>query len=254
MKRSASPNNYILALLALLPMGSASVVFAESKSMSKIPAPRKTQAPMVIENSNPNGAQNPATKTAPGRAIASSEKASAQQQSDANPAAANQPHANFSGTNLALNKPVKQSSDLVHPTVEPSKVNAKNATDGKTDGDFTHGSVTHTQMDPNAWLDIDLGKAKSINGVVVWNRTDCCKERLTHYWVFISSKPFAANDKAETLKNKPGVWAKQGTLPDPSWAIPADGVKGRFVRIQLADDPGSVHSALSLAEVQVFGK
>ena len=50
-------------------------------------------------------------------------------------------------TNLALGKPAAQSSTL---TGWGSAVGASKAVDGNTDGNFSDGSVAHTNFDANA--------------------------------------------------------------------------------------------------------
>lgn len=55
---------------------------------------------------------------------------------------------------------------------------ASRATDGNLDGVFNAGSVTSTNSGPNGWLEIDLGAPRAIGTVTVYNRTDCCSERL----------------------------------------------------------------------------
>lgn len=52
------------------------------------------------------------------------------------------------------------------------------AIDGDTNGVFPDGSVTHTSSERGAWWEVDLGQEVLIDRVVVWNRTDCCTERL----------------------------------------------------------------------------
>ncbi len=50
---------------------------------------------------------------------------------------------------------------------------ARRAIDGKTDGEYTAGTSTHTQEgtdDP--WWEVDLGREVPIERIVVWNRTD----------------------------------------------------------------------------------
>ena len=150
-----------------------------------------------------------------------------------------------SPNNLAANKTATQSSTLAgYPTAV-----AGSAVDGNTDGGFFNGSVTHTNIDTNAWWQVDLGTSSSISSVVVWNRTDCCSSRLNDYWVFVSDTPFLATDTPATLQNRAGtVSSHQTTTPSPSStiSIPA---QGRYVRVQL-----SGINNLSLAEVQVFGQ
>jgi hypothetical protein len=148
------------------------------------------------------------------------------------------------GSNLSIGKTATESSVLSgYPTAT-----ASNAVDGNTDGKFYDGSVSHSNLETNPWWQVDLGASATVNSVVVWNRTDCCGDRLSDYWVFISSTPFASTDTPATLQVRAGTWSShQTTAPNPSVSIPA-GFAGRYVRIQLS---GSNY--LSLAEVQVMG-
>jgi hypothetical protein len=58
------------------------------------------------------------------------------------------------------------------------------AVDGRTDGRYCAGSCTHTHSQRRAWWKVNLGKTYSINKVVVWNRVDCCRNRLNNFDVF----------------------------------------------------------------------
>ncbi len=155
---------------------------------------------------------------------------------------------NFPGAgyaNVAVNKPATQSSTL--GGYGPSTA-ASSAVDGNTDGNFSHGSVTHTNNNANAWWQVDLGYSAAVSSIVVWNRTDCCGDRLSDYWVFVSDTPFNPNDTPATLQNRPGTWSShQTTQPNPSATISIPGAQGRYVRVQLSGT-----NWLSLAEVQVF--
>ncbi|CAM5382596.1 hypothetical protein GCM10010329_13770 [Streptomyces spiroverticillatus] len=128
---------------------------------------------------------------------------------------------------------------------------ASRAVDGNTDGNHGAGSVTHTAEPSNqAWWQVDLGKSSRLGSVDVWNRTDCCADRLKNYWVFASAEPLTANT-VEEARNTPGVTAihvtEQAGRPSRI-ALPA-GTTARHVRIQLE----STTMPLSLAEVQVRG-
>jgi azurin len=47
------------------------------------------------------------------------------------------------------------------------------AIDGKTDGNYTHNSITHTEEGVNnPWWELDLGGNQPIESIVIWNRTD----------------------------------------------------------------------------------
>jgi len=148
-------------------------------------------------------------------------------------------------TNLAVNKVATQSSTLPdYPTTGAAK-----AVDGNTDGGFFNGSVTHTNPEANAWWQVDLGTTPTINSVVVWNRTDCCSDRLNDYWVFASNTPFAATDTPTTLQGRANTFASHQTaVPSPSPTINV-AQAARYVRVQLSGT-----NPLSLAEVQVFGQ
>jgi hypothetical protein len=50
---------------------------------------------------------------------------------------------------------------------------AKRAIDGNTNGDYhAANSVSHTASEDNPWWEVDLGSARPVERVVVWNRTD----------------------------------------------------------------------------------
>ncbi len=46
------------------------------------------------------------------------------------------------------------------------------AIDGNTDGEFKSGSVTHTAIQKDPWLELDLGSMQPIESLAIWNRTD----------------------------------------------------------------------------------
>ena len=149
------------------------------------------------------------------------------------------------GTDLALGQSATQSSTLPG---SPTAV-AASAVDGNTDGNFYDGSVTATNLETNAWWQVDLGTSATVNSIVIWNRTDCCSNRLSDYWVFVSNTPFSPTDTPSTLQNRVGTFSSHQTAaPNPSTTIAAGGAQGRYVRVQLTGT-----NYLSLAEVQVFG-
>ena len=42
--------------------------------------------------------------------------------------------------------------------------------DGNTDGEFSNRSVSHTKIEQDPWIEVDLGEVKSIDRVALWNR------------------------------------------------------------------------------------
>jgi hypothetical protein len=130
--------------------------------------------------------------------------------------------------NLAQGKPARQ------PSTYNAEGIAAHAVDGNTDGQFAHGSVTHTGLMAQPWWEVDLGQSQPIGSVVLWNRTDCCSERLSGFNLLLSdddtnwqSYPYAGTAPASVTFN----------VNRPA----------RYVRVQL-DGTGY----LSLAEVQVL--
>jgi hypothetical protein len=146
------------------------------------------------------------------------------------------------GPNLALSKAATQSSSY-----GPGSLAAL-AVDGNTNGNYPAGSVTATLSDANAWWQVDLGSSATVNSIAIWNRTDCCWDRLADYWVFVSDTSFGATDTPSTLQNRAGTWGSHQTAaPIPSTTVAVGGAQGRYVRVQLTGT-----NYLSLAEVQVF--
>jgi hypothetical protein len=101
--------------------------------------------------------------------------------------------------------------------------------------------VTHTFVDSPAWWEVDLGQERSIETVEIWNRTDCCGDRLSNYYVLVSDSPNPQPGDGGVLE-----FFRVGPAGSPT-TITVDGA-GRYVRVQLLD-PGVV----SLAEVVVMG-
>ncbi|MFF8843783.1 hypothetical protein ACF08N_13855 [Streptomyces sp. NPDC015127] len=54
--------------------------------------------------------------------------------------------------------------------------------------------MTHTAEPSNqAWWQVDLGTNACVDQVQVWDRTDCCADRLTDFWVLTSAHPITAD-------------------------------------------------------------
>jgi RHS repeat-associated protein len=144
-----------------------------------------------------------------------------------------------SQTNLALGKTATQSSEGWGGT--PSR-----AVDGNTSGNWGDSSTTHTNSDYQAWWQVDLGSVQPINSIKVWNRTDCCGERLYDSYVLVSDAPFTSTDLTATL-NQAGAsnYYTPGQTGTPTTLTVNR--TGRYVRVQLTGT-----NFLSLAEVQIM--
>ena len=147
--------------------------------------------------------------------------------------------------NVALGKEATQKSTGYD--APPSR-----AVDGNTDGAFFNNSVTHTaEPETEAWWQVDLGASHAVDSVDVWNRTDCCSDRLKDFWVLTSEQPITGDSLAEA-RATPGVTAVHVAeqAGRPTVVDVPDGTAARYVRVQLA----STSNPLTLAEVQVRGR
>jgi len=131
------------------------------------------------------------------------------------------------------------------------------AVDGNTNGDFGAGSVTHTYDSYQPWWQVDLGAATPISTIDIWNRTGCCPDRLSNFYVFTSSTPFAFADAGSTLNAICGTTVLgsscAGAKYQTAYPAPASSfsfnLTARYVRVQLTGSG----IPLSLAEVVVHG-
>lgn len=130
--------------------------------------------------------------------------------------------------NLAYHRPATQSSTAFGGT--PNR-----ATDDSTNGAWSANSVTHTNSEAGAWWQVDLGKEYRIGRVDIFNRTDCCSDRLSNFDVEVSQTGSA--------------WTQLYVAGPvgPSVSVDFAGAKAQYVRVKLRGT-----NYLSLAEVRVW--
>ena len=150
------------------------------------------------------------------------------------------------GTSVSAPVNVSQGKVATQSSIAFDGVPAR-AVDGSTNGNWSVGSTTHTNNDANAWWQVDLGSSYTLGSVVLFNRTDCCADRLTNFYVFVSSTDLTGRTYANILADAT-VKKFQVTGQAPASLAVALNAAGRYVRVQLAGT-----NSLSLAEVQVFG-
>ena len=146
----------------------------------------------------------------------------------------------ISTSNVALNKPARQSSTYGAGL-------ASYANDGNTTGSSPWSAdLQHTASEPNPWWEVDLGSLSQIDEIVLFNRTDGSQNRLSNFYVLISSTQMTGSlsqllaDNSITQIYFPGAAGIQENL--------LTNATGRFVRIQLGGN-GILH----MAEVEVLG-
>ena len=115
---------------------------------------------------------------------------------------------------------------------------ASRAIDGNTNGNFGNGSVTHTWGGRQAWWRVELPFETDIQKIRLWNRDDCCKERLSNSDVFILDD----NNNAVTSR----YIGDASQMREITFDFPG-GIFGQAVLVKLRG-----RDYLSLAEVEVL--
>ena len=147
--------------------------------------------------------------------------------------------------NLALQGTATQSSTFAN--TQADFFSAARAIDGDLSGGSDAGSLSHTEAEAEAWWELDLGRVVDIDTIRLWNRNDCCSERLSNFHVMVSAQPFSTEDLALSR-------TQNGVIDYPTTGVAGRQTdikiaeQGRYIRVQLEGG-----EALHLAEVQVFG-
>ncbi|MEM8863300.1 MAG: discoidin domain-containing protein, partial [Chloroflexota bacterium] len=151
--------------------------------------------------------------------------------------------------NLAIGQPVVSSSVANGST-------ARDAIDGVAIGDFALGSVFKSEPEANPWWQVDLfeneSDAYTIHEIIIYPRTDCCREQLNDFYLFVSNTDMGGRTHTELL-NDPNVWVTQWTENDLLLAEKISlsvSAIGRYVRIQRLGSEQTV----AMAEVVVMGE
>ncbi len=116
--------------------------------------------------------------------------------------------------------------------------NPQRGIDGNTDGQWGGGSVTHTNGEPS-WWEVDLMDTYYISYMRIWNRLDCCSERLTNFTITVLDF------------EREVVWEETflpggGQINGPFLTIEDVEAEGQFVRVEM---PGPY---LSIAELEIL--
>jgi hypothetical protein len=143
-------------------------------------------------------------------------------------------------TNLARGKTATQSTTAFGGF-------ASRAVDGNTNGVYSGNSVSHTSpADPQPFWQVDLGAMYTLDRAVLWNRTDCCAQRLSNFRVSVLDEAMIVTAQSDHFTDKGSPASQDYAVPFPP------GTRGRHVKIsKLGPDSGG-ESILALAEVEVF--
>ena len=146
-------------------------------------------------------------------------------------------------TNLALNQPATQSSLYAAGL-------ATYAVDGDLRGSSAwRADLQHTAVELEPWWEVDLGQQADIEEVILYNRSDCCQNRLKDFYVMVSDQPIDTAISLADILNSSAINSTyiEGEV-DSIASLPMS-IAGRYVRIQLT----SRNLPLHMAEVQVLG-
>jgi len=119
--------------------------------------------------------------------------------------------------------------------------NSARAVDGNMATDWSEESCTHTKPEAKPWLRIDFGQARKVGKVILYNRNDCCSERLNYFKITVGNHP-NGTDNAICVGNGGNVKDKTKIIVYCNRPV-----EGRYMHIQLIR--GGI---LSLCEVQAF--
>ena len=81
---------------------------------------------------------------------------------------------------LTSNSIAAQSSDLACDSCvyDFDLFSMSNLIDGNTNGVWSGGSLFHSVEQTNPWVGVDLGLTATVSKIIIWNRTDCCQDRI----------------------------------------------------------------------------
>ncbi|XP_033125777.1 fucolectin-like isoform X2 [Anneissia japonica] len=122
---------------------------------------------------------------------------------------------------------------------------AERAVDGRKSGTYGDGTCTHTQNQANNWWMVDLGKTFKVKYVRLYNRQDCCRERLNGAIIRVGNNPngMLTNPHCGGVVNNAETSASQVISRQCSPQL-----TGRYVSVSLTSN------FLTLCEVEVWGE
>jgi len=145
--------------------------------------------------------------------------------------------------NIAPGRPVYQSSIYNHHAVPNAAV------DGNTNGVWGALSCACTKSEVNPWFAMDLGKERTVYKVEIFNRKDCCPDRLTGINLGVTNED--PRKVAPIVNGNYKVCARYyGQTGAGEKRVMECGLRGKYLIIQL-ETPGQY---LTMCEVKVYGE
>jgi predicted SAM-dependent methyltransferase len=149
------------------------------------------------------------------------------------------------GRNLALGKPATQSSISPWSLETSPECEATRVVSGR----FTGSYNCHTGFDSPSWWRVDLGEIEQISEVRIYNRI-CQNQAIV---ARASRLEIQASNDDQTWKTvfrkETNTLLRGPTRTSPFIWIPEEQISGRYIRIQLLDQPQYLH----LEQVEIYG-
>ena len=131
-------------------------------------------------------------------------------------------------------------SKLVSQSSTASNGVAVRAVDGNTDTTFSKNSCTATKQEESPWWSVDLDRTMEVKSVTVYNRGDCCGDRLNGFEVKVGD---SSNDWAKNA----ACGGQHSISQGESVSVDCEGKKGRFVSVVVPRK-----TTLHLCEVRIM--
>jgi hypothetical protein len=126
---------------------------------------------------------------------------------------------------------------------------AKRAVDGNTGPEWNKNTCTMTQKEEDPYWWINLEKEAAISKVTVWNRGDCCGERLRNFEVRVGDNDPSGGGYASNPACGTTHWGDAQDTGGGDHSVDCDEITGKYVTIVL---PGK-NKILTLCEVRING-
>ncbi|CAM1344560.1 galactose-binding domain-containing protein [Tenacibaculum amylolyticum] len=101
---------------------------------------------------------------------------------------------------ISKGRPVRLSS--VFEKYEPNSLT--NLIVGPLEHLSRESTIAHTNADDNAWAEIDLEGLATVEQVIIYNRYDCCKDRLGNYNLIYASQRLDVSKSIANIESQPG--------------------------------------------------
>ncbi|XP_071958874.1 uncharacterized protein [Antedon mediterranea] len=133
-------------------------------------------------------------------------------------------------------KPVSQSSQL-------NSASAERAIDGNTATAFSSGgSCTHTQSGGSQWWKIDLEEVYRVTAITIYNRGDCCEQRMVGAVIRVGL------NATHTLNAVWTVVTSEQVANGPQIDLEFPAIRGQYVSVEI------LNTYLTICEIMIFSE